>query len=176
MNSEERSLLALCESSTEPMSLIGRLLAEGQTGIAMLEALEVQIRLQRFPADILGGLLLPWYWRDGFAKTGWFDPKAAQLTVASWAELPKRPHAEEVEELQKQGTLDSLGPIFNVHDSRLGWTVIVDGSKRACAAFLDHCELDAVILTSPYAALLYPAEFLHAAVLEVSKLKEAVTA
>lgn len=126
-------------------------------------------------------------WSPGYMKnvqTGWFrqtrieveakwwDWRAQPWTVGDWCKSHSLQNSYDQSKLNLQvkalrelglEAINELGPTLVVRDTGLGVDVIVDGSKRACAAYNMGQFRPVLLLESPSARMFFPAEFVRAA-------------
>ena len=142
-------------------SQITKLLTQGQGGLQVLQRLGTLHR-----ASLDGLYYLPWYHHSTFGYCSWERPGARPITVEEWAisyrEGRKPPGWDVVESFIKMSEteLRDLGSILVIYDPGMSVSVIVEGSKRACAWYLRK-QADASVLQwkTNYGHMLFPSDF-----------------
>lgn len=144
-------------------SRCARLLYGGLLGLEALQSIAILEEVVLTPAE-LGPLFLPWYKAGPLSDGAWWNKCDQVYTVSRWAEDFRNkigvPHEHRIEAYTKMPNLEATGPSLIAHDSSLGISLIVDGCRRACASYLAEKDRLALRLSSDYAHVLYPSDFL----------------
>jgi hypothetical protein len=148
-------------------SRVSKLLERGVTGINQLKKISTLSWKYHAPIEY-GQFFLPWYGdtlvgSDVKLSGSWWSG-GSPLTVKEWNTCDsavEKNHNETVRKLSglSKAQLSELGESLVVFDSMLGVYVVVDGCKRACAAYRAGYEHLFMLLSSKWAHMLYPADF-----------------
>ena len=157
---EAWSQLYLIEHGSNIGVLVSKFLAHGTRGIDSLRRLISLQRITMLPED-MGRLFLPWYRESDLGDGAWWNWQTQPLTVGDWEALKEK--APQYENVKKFAAVDlsKLGPSFVVTDTTFGISIVVDGCKRLCAAYLLYCSQEVLRLQSPVAHVLYSTDFLN---------------
>ena len=142
---------------------VSRLLADGWGNLQVLQQLGKVDRVTLSGAR-LAECYCPWYQTD-LGICPWSAPHAEPYSIAAWAEQYHSggnvPAKEWVEQLVKHPTrISGSGPILLIEDTHLKVSVIAEGNKRACAAYLTGTDMVAIRFRSLYSHALFSSDFL----------------
>lgn len=164
---------------TDPDSFLTKLLRHGVPAGNLLRSMAT-LDLVIWTPEQMAGVLTGWFQPTSLGEGGWWDSGVRTWTVEGWCnQLIVRPEKYNDEAKRAlsildlrywasngagQEGLDSLGPSFVVTDTQCGVSILVDGSKRACAAYKLGLDRLVLHLQSHSARMLFPAEFISSVV------------
>ena len=167
-------ILASVVLRIDPDSFLTKLLHHGVPAWHLLMSMAT-LKLVTWTPEMMASVLTGWFQSTSMGPGGWWALGAKPLTVADWCDRESLEDSADsnvadrdigigyLQDWAKDGAgqegLDGLGPIFVVTDTQCGVSVLVDGSKRACAAYKLGFDRVVLHLQSHSARMLFPAEF-----------------
>lgn len=154
--------LAMAAHNLGPINLVEQLLAHGEVGMQQLRR-AVSLQIQILGTEEYKKAYLPFYSGTKYGPGIWWSCEAKPKTMTDWMREyldGKGEHREAVERLGKLPAVsfDALGPSVL---AKTGATMlIVDGCKRACAAYTKMLCRQFLIIEGDLVPLLFPSDFL----------------
>jgi hypothetical protein len=154
--------LAMAAHNFGPNNLVERLLAHGEVGMQQLRR-AVSFRTLILQPEEYEKAYLPFYSETKYGPGAWWSPEANPKTMTDWGReyfLGRGEHRDAIERLQNlpAGDLEALGPSVLAQSGET--MLIVDGCKRACAAYAWNVSRQFLIIEGDLVPLLFPSDFL----------------